>query len=140
MKIYQALKLKNRIASEIKELENIVRQNNSVQESAVRRFDVKSSMSEIDKRRKELIDLKDRINKANVPIFSKILYLGEMKAQAAFIKSISTSESISHYSSGPIKNTVIFNALESRAMLRECEDLIEKIQEEIDVFNSETSI
>ena len=40
MNIKQALKAKNKLVAEIKELNTLLQNNNSVEESAIRRFDV----------------------------------------------------------------------------------------------------
>lgn len=142
MNIKQALKAKNKLVAEIKELNMLLQQNNSMEESATRRFDVKELVENIKQTSEELITLKAKIHRANVSVFEKIFTMAELKGRVKELKKLSTEEGkISSRYSGTVETkSVVLTALDVRNMVKDLESQIEKIQDELDVHNATTTI
>ena len=142
MNIKQALKAKNKLVAEIKELHMLLQNNNSVEESTVRRFNVNGLVEQIQQASKELVALKAKIHKANVPVFEKIFTMAELKGQVKELRKLSTEEGkVSARYSGIVETkSVVLTALDVRNMIKGLESEIESIQDELDVHNATTNI
>ena len=142
MNIKQALKAKNKLVAEIKELSMLLHNNNSMEESATRRFDVNKLVEQIQETAKDLVSLKARIHRGNVSVFEKIFMMAELKGQVKELKKLSTEEGkISSRYSGTVETkSVVLTALDVRNMIKDLESQIEKIQDELDVHNATTTI
>ena len=142
MNIKQALKAKNKLVAEIKELNTLLQNNNSVEESAIRRFDVNELVKQIEQASVELVTLKANIHRANTPVFEKIFTMAELKGRVKELRKLSTEEGkISSRYSGTVETkSVILTALDIRSMVKGLESKIENIQDELDVHNATTNI
>jgi hypothetical protein len=142
MNIKQALKAKNKLVAEIKELHTLLQNNNSVEESTVRRFNVNRLVEQIQQDSKELVALKAKIHRANAPVFEKIFTMAELKGQVKELRKLSTEEGkVSARYSGTVETkSVILTALDVRNMIKGLESQIESIQDELDVHNATTNI
>lgn len=142
MNIKQALKAKNKLVAEIKELNMLLHNNNSVEESTVRRFDILELVKQIEEASYELVALKAKIHRANTPVFEKIFTMAELKGRVKELKKLSTEEGkISSRYSGIVETkSVVLTALDVRSMVKDLESKIETIQDELDVHNATTSI
>ena len=142
MNIKQGLKAKNKLTAELKELTKLLHDNNSVEESTTRRFDVLELVTQIQETSRELVNLKAKIHRANAPMFEKIFALAELKGQIKDLRKMSTEEGrvSSRYSSVVEVKTVVLTSLDVRSMVKKLESEIETIQDELDLFNATTSI
>ena len=85
--------------------------------------------------------MKAAIQKANVPVYDKIFMLSELKNVIIKLKRIPTEEGEIRYgNSEPLIRTVIFNKLTIDNLIKESEDQIETIQEELESYNATTEI
>lgn len=139
----QALKLKNQLVTDIQELENLIRQNNSILAGNSRDYSVSDLMIELDSKILELVSLKAAIQRANTPIFDKIFMLSELKSKVQTFKSIPTSEGKQRngYGNGePEVLTVELNQKRVRELTKGIESQIQTIQDDLDTFNAVTQI
>ena len=142
MNIKQALKAKNKLVAEIKELNEIVKNNNSMEEGNPRRFDVKETLNKVQVLTDQLVSLKARIHRANAPVFEEIFAMAELKGQIKELKKLPTDEGkvVERYGSGVSIKEVAINAAEVRSMVKDLEARIESIQDTLDVHNATTTI
>jgi hypothetical protein len=144
MKLYQALKQKNKLAGEIKALEQLLQQKNSRVKTQENKFDVGALFGELSLKRKELVELKTSISVTNTPIQGKIFTLSELKAEAAFYSRLPTKEGLFKMNSyGPSDQeeyVAHLDELEVSKKRKEIEESIEKLQEELDYFNHTTDL
>jgi DNA repair exonuclease SbcCD ATPase subunit len=90
MKLSKALKVKNRLKSELHQLQDRVKQFNSYDARNVAVYDTKELLQELQAKAEELADLKARIEAASQPIRKAILLVGEVKSQLALLKELDT--------------------------------------------------
>ena len=141
----KALKTKNELAGQLNRLKLQIATNNSVRESATRRFDVQSLYEQFTKLQEELVALKAKIAQANVPIYDKINMMAELKGEIGFLSTIDTKEGViieNHYSENaiPVNYTATFTANVIAAKQSTLERKISALQDDIDTFNHNTFI
>lgn len=90
----------------------------------------------------KLIDLKTKIHIANAGIANKIFTLGELKNMAAKLRNVSTQEGVvkDRYSDNTNEYIVHMNLFAKDAKVKELEEQIETLQEEIEAYNALTMI
>ena len=90
----------------------------------------------------ELIDLKTKIHIANAGIASKIFKLGELKNMAAKLRNVSTQEGTikDRYADTTSEYVAYMNLFAKDARVKELEEQIETLQEEIEAYNALTMI
>jgi len=91
----------------------------------------------------ELIDLKTKIHIANTGIASKIFKLGELKSMAAKLRNVETKEGVhrDRYGDGnEIEYVAYMDIFKRDEVVKELEEQIETLQEEIEAYNALTMI
>jgi hypothetical protein len=146
MTIKQALKHKNKLVQKINDAIMKVYSYNSYEFGETRPYDVKETLNEYFKLSHELIELKDKIHKANRPVYYKIFELSELKSQATKLKVLNCNEGKIQDRYGrtsgeiPVVNTAIINIVERDNMITSIEERIEQLQDELDTHNATTTI
>jgi len=142
MNIKQALKLKNKLVANIKEGYTIIQSQNSIEKGNPRRYSVKDKLDEVMKYTNELVEIKRHIHNANQPVFEKIFLMAELKGMVKELKKMSVEEGkqLSGYRALAEEKEVEMNIAERDARVKELEETIERIQDELDVFNATTEI
>jgi len=142
MNIKQALKLKNKLVANIKEGYAIIQSQNSIEKGNPRRYSVKDKLDEVMKYTNELVEIKRHIHNANQPVFEKIFLMAELKGMVKELKKMSVEEGkqLSGYRALAEEKEVEMNIAERDARVKELEETIERIQDELDVFNATTEI
>ena len=142
MNIKQALKLKNKLVANIKEGYSIIQSQNSIEKGNPRRYSVKDKLDEVMKHTNELVEIKRHIHNANQPVFEKIFLMAELKGMVKELKKMSVEEGkqLSGYRALAEEKEVEMNIAERDARVKELEETIERIQDELDVFNATTEI
>ena len=146
MTIKQALKYKKKLASKMNEEFSKLSKYNSVEVGTNRVYDPKESMRKWFEMTNELIELKTKIHLANSVVYGKIFRMSELKSQLSSLKQLDCPEGkySDRYSrmSGdtPIIKEAAIGLLERDTMIASMEEEIEKIQEELDIHNANTSI
>jgi hypothetical protein len=142
MTVRQALKQKNKLVQELKELNGRLQNNNSIIEGNTRDYSAKETLSAI---YKKVTVLKTKIHRANAPVYDKIFLLSELKSIAQTLRGLDCTNGIAvdYYArrseSQIIKNAEI-TATERDAEVKFLENRIEQIQDELDQFNAATLI
>lgn len=138
----QALKIKNRLTKEVRQLTELLNQWNSVIVGSERAIDVKASYQELKTKIESLARLKAAIQNANAPIQEKIFLLAELKGLAATLSRLNTA-------SGPAPigysgEVTEYEAALSGAQVLEEQKRITKemnrLQDEIDTYNALTQV
>lgn len=142
MNINQALKAKNRLVTEINEQLEIAKMFNSIEKGNPRRYSVVEALSNVEQLKLQLVDLKVKIQKANHPILDKIYMLSELKSYVKHLKSISVEEGTVHsrYGSTMEQKEVELNVSDLKKMIKDVENKISTIQDELDTYNATTEI
>jgi hypothetical protein len=142
MNIKQALKLKNKLVANIKECYNVIQTQNSIEKGNPRRYSVRDKMDEVMKYTTELVEIKRHIHNANQPVFEKIFLMAELKGMVKELKRMSVEEGkqSDRYSMNSSEKEVEITVLERDANIKELEETIEKLQDELDTFNAITQI
>ena len=146
MTIKQALKYKKKLASKMNEEFSKLSKYNSVEIGTNRVYEPKESMRKWLEMTNELIELKTKIHLANSVVYGKIFRMSELKSQLSSLKQLDCTEGKysdrSSRMSGdtPIIKEAAIGLLERDTMIASMEEEIEKIQEELDIHNANTSI
>ncbi len=142
MNVKQALKQKNKLVGEIKECYRIIQTQNSIEEGNPRRYSVKKKIEEIATLTDELVQLKAKLHRANAPVYEKIFQMAEIKGIIKELKKMDVSEGKqdSRYGSVVSVKEVEMTVIERDAIIKEYEAEVEKIQNELDIHNSNTII
>jgi hypothetical protein len=142
MNIKQALKLKNKLVANIKECYTVIQTQNSIEKGNPRRYSIAAKMDEVMKYTNELVEIKRHIHNANQPVFEKIFLMAELKGMVKELKKMSVEEGkqSDRYSMNSSEKEVEITILERDRRVKELEETIEKLQDELDTFNAVTEI
>ncbi len=145
MTVKQALKLKNRLIGEIRQLNQRVHEYNSVVEGNVRPYSVKQTLSTIYGKINELTALKTQIHLANAKVYDKIFLLSELKSLVKMMKELDCTEGSSNEYYLRRGESVIVKTSEMSILERDnevafLESRIDEIQEELDYHNAVTEL
>ena len=142
MTVKQALKEKNKLVVEIMKLYVIAKEHNSVEEGNPRRYSVIESLEKASELTNQLVELKAKIHRANAPVYEKIFLMSELKSAAKTLKSLNCEEGkvIERYGSSVSIKNVEVNVKEKDMMLKNIEEKIEKLQDELDIHNATTYV
>ena len=144
MLLSNTLKKKNRIIKRIQEVEEDIRNNNSLPVVSISEVDVEGLFKERADLIRELISLKLKIFIASEPIRENILTIAELKTEIIFLKSLSTKKGMireSTYSSSEnVEYKAIFGKKEIDFKIKLAEEKIDALQDEIDKHNHTVEI
>lgn len=145
MTVKQALKLKNRLIGEIRQLNQRVHEYNSVVEGNVRPYSVKETLSTIYGKINELTALKTQIHLANAKVYDKIFLLSELKSLVKMMKELDCTEGSSNEyylrrGEATTVKTSEMSILERDNEVAFLESRIDEIQEELDYHNAVTEL
>lgn len=140
----KALKEKNKLAGKIPELTRKFMQNNSYRVKNVPVVSPGDILSKLEDTKTRLIKLKTAIDIANGPIKSRIYELAELKGMIDLYKSTPSKEGVqSEYTHGgnvDIEYKCFMNELQLENKKEEVQTKIDKIQDEIEIFNHTTYV
>lgn len=144
MNIKQALKRKNKLVQEIKTEFEKLQEYNSIPDKNHRPYSSKLALENWLELTKELIVLKTKIHLANVIVYDKIFKLSELKNQIKLLKTLDCTQGVplrSRYdvSDLPSRKTEI-TINERDDLIKQWEEEIEIIQDELDEWNYTTKI
>jgi hypothetical protein len=142
MNVKQALKAKNKLTTQIKALYEIAKNHNSIEEGNLRRYSVNGVLNDAEELTKELVDLKTKIHQANQPVYGKIFLMAELKGKVKQLKGMSCEEGKVTERFGSIQSVkeVEINIAQKDQMIKDLENQIEGLQDELDVHNATTTI
>lgn len=145
MKIHKALKVKNRLAGEVAQLQQIFNRENSRRNDNPSKIDPATVLRDLNKKREELFNLKGAISQATAPIQPLLAELEERKSEINFMNSVPCREGteiVPMHQSEPIK--YVWKAYMTRAELDDrvaaLQLRINNLQDQIDDFNAKTDI
>lgn len=140
--IAQALKQKNKLKSEIAQLQKRLTTHNSVMKGNPRPFDLTETDAELVMRVNELIALKHALTVANQPMQEKIYRLAELKSLMAFYQKLPTKagKMSEGYMNTAHEYEAFFNEADTQAKIKTLETQAEQIQDELEAFNHLTHI
>jgi hypothetical protein len=142
MNVKQALKLKNKLVTELKAQYQILQKYNSIEEGNPRRYSMVDSFAKIQSLSSELVELKARIHTANQPVYQQIFELAELKGFVKELKKVPTDEGkqTERYGSVQSIKVVELNIVDIENRVGELQDKIEALQNELDIHNANTQI
>lgn len=142
MTVKQALKVKNRLVKEINEKFEILKKYNSIDQDNTRRYSMSNILSEIGSLTEELVVLKAKIHKANLPVYDKIFKLSELKSHITQIQNIPTEEGKTVQAYGSVvtyKNSEL-SVIDVENVVKRLQTEIDKLQDDLDIHNLTTEI
>ena len=144
MNIKQALKLKNKLIKSISENTKLLQQYNTVEVGNPRPYSSTVLMVEISKATNELIALKSKIHRANAPMFEKIFEMSELKSAIKGLQKMECTEGKSNRERFRMESELVLTSEISLVVrngkIKNMEERIEYLQDEMDVFNATTEI
>lgn len=146
MTLHQALKQKKKLTGRIAALKSLIESKNSYPEGTVdpENFDVRKLNEELLEKIRELVTLKLTINEMNRVVQEKIYNLSEYKALIAFWNSVPVHEG--EHVTGDFGSRIVrtyVSQIDEKTrdeMVREFQDKVDLLQEELDGFNYTTSV
>lgn len=142
MTIAQGLKLKNKLATRLREIDTQIRANNVYEQGETPPYDVTELMKERTEVSNRLINLKTAISIANVPVVGLIFNQAELKGYVATLKAVRTDARKQRTGFGE-EVTIFVAKVSTRERddhVKELEAQIDKIQDQLDTFNHSTQI
>lgn len=143
VRIRKALQVKNRLAGEVAQLGKLIQGNNSHRDGQAK-FDVSDLVTKRNAAVQKLIAVKTALAVANVSIYEKLARMAELKNEIALLRGLNTTEGEEELGYGERAKTVkIVATINAAAVEINVNTLtleIEKLQDEIDYFNSTTEI
>jgi len=141
MNISKALKEKNKIAKQYKNILFQMSAYNSTVASSPVYFDVKKLASTAEELRNKLIQLKTDIHYSTQPVRKEIFKLSELKSYLNILQNLNTTEGeTSDYRGTVTKYVVQITEIEKLNMIKEVEERIEQLQDVLDSFNASTPL
>jgi hypothetical protein len=141
MNLTKALKHKKKLVKQADDMYIRFSKFNSNQKDSVG-YDPEHAYNEWVRLTNDLINLKTKIHIANAGIADKIFKLGELKSMATKLRVIDTKEGIvkDRYSDVTIEYVAYMNLFDRDTRVKELEEQIETLQEEIEAYNALTMI
>ena len=144
MNIKQALKEKNKLVKRIGENTKLMQDHNTIEVGNTRPYSSIELKEQIIKDRTELSELKAKIHIANTPVLSEIFYMAELKSMIQSLKKMECTEGKSNRDRYRMESELILTSeisiVNRNQTIKDLEETIEKIQDRLDVFNSNTEI
>ena len=142
MNIKQALKLKNKLVTQIKEQYEIAKAHNSIEQGNPRRYSALDAINKAAELSNSLIELKTKIHLANAPVYGLIFQMSELKNQIKQLKSLPVDEGkvTERYGSITTIKEAEINIAERDDIVKSIENQIEEIQDKLDTHNTITEL
>ena len=142
MNIKQALKLKNKLVTQMKEQYEIAKAHNSIEQGNPRRYSALDAINKAAELSNSLIELKTRIHLANAPVYGLIFQMSELKNQIKQLKSLPVDEGkvTERYGSITTIKEAEINIAERDDIVKSIENQIEEIQDKLDTHNTITEL
>ena len=145
IKLAQALKEKNRIASEIQRLWGLITRENSKREDLTPLIDVAKTYEQVQLYTEKLIELKTKIGLANAGILERIYRMEECKSKLSRLAMMDTDDSteiqrLTDTQYRELKLNVVFDKIQVLAMREELQQECNCLQDELDEYNATTTI
>lgn len=143
MTIRQALKEKNSLLKRINDEMVKVNEYNSIDEGNTRPYSTRECLIKVKELTDELTRLKTRIHLANATVYHKIFELSELKNLVKNIRMVDCSEGkvTERYSrSEPSIKVAEIGVVERDTIIKDFEEQIERLQDELDHHNATTQI
>ena len=135
MNLRKAIQRKKRIAGVLAESYTKLRRANITPEGRPPLISSREILERIKEKSEEIIQLKVKIQRANLPILEDIYRLAELKALVHEMRNINTLHERRYDSAQPTTYVVCIDELEQEAITDELERQIEEIQDRIEAFN-----
>jgi hypothetical protein len=144
MNLTKALKHKKKLVKQADEFYSRFYNYNSFEVGTTPSYNPQDMFEGWLKKTDELVILKEKIHQANVPIAEKIFRLGEIKNIISRMRGLDTKEGKvrDRYSvnDNAIEYTSYVNLVSKDLQIKNYEEELEKLQEEIEAFNAITKI
>jgi hypothetical protein len=139
--ISRVLKLKNRMAQRLRELDELITTYNSLPVGQIE-YDVRQLLRERLELAMRLVAVKTAISQANQPIQKTIFEMAECKSLVAMLKRISTKHGpvIEGYQSVRLDYAAQMRKADVEREVRKVEKEIDRLQDELDCFNYQSSV
>lgn len=142
--VTRALKLKNKLVSEINKEWQKISQYNSCIVGGHMPYDVKASYEKWLQLKAKLVELKTKIHLANAPVYEVIFAMSEMKDSCKLLSSLGCNEGaiIDRYGRNetPLVYTSAISVTENENNIVLLEKKIEELQEVLEEHNSTVKI
>lgn len=144
----KALKIKNRLAGQLKTLQATAALHNSQEEGNTSSVNLDKVWLELEEAKTKLVAIKGKIGQATAPIAGVLAELSELKAELAFYETLhvveGTRQSATGYGINQVVKTVTYvnrvNEAQKQEAKKNIQEKIEAIQDRIDEFNATTKI
>ncbi|MBR4674151.1 MAG: hypothetical protein IKP00_06755 [Victivallales bacterium] len=145
IRLAQALKEKNRLASEVERLWGLIIRENSKREDLTSVIDVAKTYELVQFYTEKLIELKTKIGLANAGNLQRIYRMDECKSQLSKLDIVNTDDStdlqrLTDTQYRELKRKVVFSESQILAMREELQQECNRLQDEMDEFNATTTI
>lgn len=144
MKLTKALKTKNSLIAEIQTLKEIITNNNVILKQNIRQYNIEETFAKLLKKVSDLAKLKKDISVANNGIYENIFLLAEYKGLIEFLKTVDTTTGLSI--KDDYRQSVVFEYeasikdVNKKTIIEELVKSIEKLQDEVDEYNTTKEI
>ena len=146
MKLNQALKTKSRMVGELNRLQQIFQRENARRNDSTSKVDRTALWDQIIKLSTEIGELKAKIVVANIKVYPKLERMSELKGRIKFITQLTKrdgEEVHRGYTAAPATTYTWDSCISQEkedVMVKELQEQINTLQDEIDIINATTDI
>jgi DNA repair exonuclease SbcCD ATPase subunit len=144
MNVKQALKQKERLVKELNSTWGIIRKHNSVLEGNTRQYNIALLLEKVDKLMAEIVEIKQRIHKANQPVYDLIFQMSELKNYLKELQSVDTTDGVvipnSYGNVTPQKYVAQLNDSTRDTIIEQVTEQINELQDKLDTHNATVNI
>ncbi len=144
MHLAKALKVKNKLISEIVRLKELIEQHNSFNTMNKPIYETKELLAQLLQKLKKLAELKTKIAAANIKIYDQIFLMAEYKGIVSMLEGLNTRAGKERAGFGEHLHEVEYDAqiprVEADTTADEYRQKIEECQDTLDTFNATAEI
>lgn len=140
--VAKALKLKNRLVNRLAKTTQDIAQNNSCIEEQKGRVDVAKLLELREKLTQAVVDVRVKVQAANVKIQGKLVLLSERKGDIVFFSALNTFDGVQrhNYQNTEVKHVAHLQKVDVDNKVKQLEAEVDTLQDEIDAYNARTKI
>ncbi len=143
MKLIRALSEKNKLARNIKDIQNRIINHNSYIAGNSPVYNIKEQLSQLNESIEKIVEIKSKITHANIEKIELVYKLSELKSMTSFLKKLNIKEGKVReegYNSDVNEYKSELSNVERDKLVEELETKIDLMQMELDKFNFEKDI
>lgn len=144
MNVKQALKKKARLVKELHSTWDIIHKHNSIIEGNQLIYNIADELGKVDRLILEIVELKERIHRANLPVYDHIFQMSELKNYVKELSTLDTKSGVTdnQFYGGTISPKYVsqMGEVDKNILINHINEMIDELQDTLDTHNATTEI